>query len=325
MNPMPTRVQAAPRDVDVRPGEQGGDQQAAGRVGQAQAEQGPDREEQADRGQVRERGDQQRAPLAERHRDRVDALATVEVEVEDRVDHVEAADPQPHGQEQQHRRQRDAARHRDPGGGRREAVGQAQRVVAEPGEALGVGIDDEGRDDDRPQVAAGRRQEERGQHEHAERGGREGHDLGAREAAGGQLALRRARVAGVDAGVDQAVQGHGGAARRHHGDRDPDERLPRRDALLGEHRAGVGEGQGVDAVLDLDEPGEQGRAHGGARGAMRTPCGQRRPYLKRRPSSDQRASTRALTAGSMASSSGHARGWPSSGQALVASMPILAP
>ncbi len=33
-----------------------------------------------------------------------------------------------------------------------------------------------------------------------------------------------------------------------------------------EHRAGVGEGQSVDAVLDLDEAGEQGRTHGAARG-----------------------------------------------------------
>ena len=42
-----------------------------------------------------------------------------------------------------------------------------------------------------------------------------------------------------------------------HGDRDPQQLRPGRHAVGGQERARVGEGQRVDAVLDLDEPGEE--------------------------------------------------------------------
>ena len=47
-------------------------------------------------------------------------------------------------------------------------------------------------------------------------------DLRPRERAGGELAIRRARVPRVDLGVDETVQGHRERPRADHRDRDPD-------------------------------------------------------------------------------------------------------
>ena len=74
-----------------------------------------------------------------------------------------------------------------------------------------------------------------------------------------QLAAGRARIAGVDAGVDQAVERHREAARADHRDRDP-ERSPRAGhAVDGEERADVRERQREDRVLELDEREEEPR------------------------------------------------------------------
>ena len=181
----------------------------------------------------------------------------VEVEVEDRVDDVEAADPQPDGEEQQPRDGAERPAHRQPRGRRRQAQREAERVVAEPREALGVGIEDEGGQRDGPEVAARLGELERRDDEQRHRHGREEPDLASAQAPGRQLARGRARVARVELGVDQPVERHGRAARPDHGDRDPHQLRPGRHAVRRQKRAGVGEGQRVDAVLDLDEPGEE--------------------------------------------------------------------
>ena len=91
---------------------------------------------------MRERRDTQRPGLADAHRDRVDALAAVEVEVEDRRRRRRSRRPR------DRRPGRagpatsdDRAADRDPRRRRREAVGETESVVAEPGEALGERIE----------------------------------------------------------------------------------------------------------------------------------------------------------------------------------------
>ena len=206
----------------------------------------------------------QRPALPERHRDRVQAVPAVEVQVEDGVDDVEAAHPEADGEEQQPRHGAEVAGDREPGGRRSQPQRQTERVVTEPGEALGVGVEDERRQRDRPQVAARLRELERREHQQGDRDEREQPDLAPPEPPGGELSRRRARVARVDLGVDEPVEGHRGAARAHHGHGDPEELRPGRQAVGGKERAGIRERQRVHAVLDLDEPGEECGLGGGA-------------------------------------------------------------
>ena len=91
----------------------------------------------------------------------------------------------------------------------------------------------------------------------------------AAQAAGRDLAAGGARVARVHLGVDEPVQGHGRAARPHHGDGDPEQVCPAGQALGGQEGAGIGERQRVHAVLHLDETSEEREPR--IRGAAR--CG----------------------------------------------------
>ena len=66
-----------------------------------------------------------------------------------------------------------------------------------------------------------------------------------------------ARIAAVDGRIHQPVERHGGGARAHHRDHDPDQLaadLGRGVAAVTERqqRAGKGEGQGENRVLELD-------------------------------------------------------------------------
>ena len=79
----------------------------------------------------------------------------------------------------------------------------------------------------------------------------------AREQAGGQMAHAGARVAGVQIGIHQAVEGHGGGARGYHGHHDPGQlhgARARVKSLLAEGQQGAGERerQSEDGMLELD-------------------------------------------------------------------------
>ena len=93
--------------------------------------------------------------------------------------------------------------------------------------------------------------------EDAGHGGEEAPGEAGTEQAGGDVAGFGARVAGVDIGVEDAVEGHAGRAGADHGDDDPDE-LPGgavdREAAVAPGQEGAGEGkwQRKDRVLELD-------------------------------------------------------------------------
>ena len=75
------------------------------------------------------------------------------VEVEQRVEEVEAGDPEADRAAERPRLPRELTRDRDPGADRREAEAGAEPEVAEPRDALQVRVDDEHHDRDRPQPA----------------------------------------------------------------------------------------------------------------------------------------------------------------------------
>jgi len=74
----------------------------------------------------------------------MDALAPVEVDIETGVDDVEATDPEGDHAHKQEWLPGPYPGDSDPGAHRRQADRGSQEDVAERGEALGIGIDDEG-------------------------------------------------------------------------------------------------------------------------------------------------------------------------------------
>ena len=259
----------------------------------------PEPDEEGDGACVGDPGDEEGRPDAEAERDRVQALAPVDLEVHRRVDDVEAADPERDGAAEQERLPVDGAGHRDPAADRREPVDRPQERMAEPGEPLEIRVDDEAGNRDRPEDVRHRRELPHGDEEHGERRGGERPDLDRREQPGRELAAGGARVSGVDPRVDQPVERHRQAARADHRHGDPREELRGGHLAGGEDRAGVGVGQGEDGVLELDERDEPAGVDGG-----RGQCAVGRSSRSRRPWS---------SAGATASkSSAHARGLPGS-------------
>ena len=97
------------------------------------------------------------------------ALATVDLDVEERVEEVEAGDPGRDRGAERPRLPGKLAGERDPGADGREAVDRAQPEVREPREALQVRVDDEAGDGDRPEPADERVELPHGDEEDRER------------------------------------------------------------------------------------------------------------------------------------------------------------
>src|SRR5919204_6974328 len=204
-------------------------------------------------GGVREPGAPEESLLTEPRRDRVESLLPIDLEIEERVEEVEAGDPERDRAAEGPRLPRRAARDRDPGADGGGPVEGAEPEVAEPGPALQVRVDDEGHDRDWPEPADDRVQLEDGDEEERKRGRAEGGDLAAAEESGWELARGSARIARVDRGIDQPVQAHRQRAGPDHREGDPDEIVRGRNPTDAEQRADVGERQREDRVLDLDE------------------------------------------------------------------------
>ena len=195
-------------------------------------------------------------PHPEAGRPRVQPLCAVDLQVEERVEEVEARHPQRDRGAEGPRLPRQLARDRHPGADRRQAVDRAQPEVAEPGRPLQVRVDHEGRDRDRPEPAHDGVELPDGDQEDHERQDAERDHLPGPQAPARELPCRGPWVPRVDAGVHQPVQRHGQRAGAHHRDRDPDEIVGARDGVHCEEGADVRERQREDRVLDLDERGE---------------------------------------------------------------------
>ena len=95
----------------------------------------------------------ERAALAEPRRPGVQPLLAVDVDVEERVEEVEAGDPRGDRGAERPRLPRQLALDRRPGADRREPVDRAEPEVAQPREPLQVRVDDERDDRDRREPA----------------------------------------------------------------------------------------------------------------------------------------------------------------------------
>ncbi len=219
----------------------------------------PDRDETRDRRSVRDPRAEEHSADAEPRRDGVQPLLAVDVDVEQRVEEVEARDPERDRGAEHPRLPRELAGDRNPAPDRREPVHDPEPDVAEPGPALQVRIDDEAGDGNRPEPARDRRELPHGEEKDRERHRAEQRHLDDRQLAARNLPAGGARIARVEPRVDQPVQRHRQRPRADHRDGDPDEVVPARPRIDGEERADVRKGQREDGVLDLHEPREARR------------------------------------------------------------------
>src|SRR5712691_991468 len=116
------------------------------------------------------------------------AFRAVDLDVEERVEEIEARHPERDGGAEQPRLPRQVVRDRDPGADGGEAVDRAEPEVAEPREALEVRVDDEARDRNRPEPVRERRELEHRDEEERKRRNAEERDLDDAELAARQLA-----------------------------------------------------------------------------------------------------------------------------------------
>src|SRR5206468_1035325 len=126
--------------------------------------------------------------LAEADGDRLQALLAVDLQIEQRVEAVEAGHPERDRAAEGPRLPRDRSRDRRPGTDRRKSVDRPQPEVAEPGPALQVRVDDEAGDREWPEPMHEWVELEDRDQEDDERGDAEGDDRRGREQSGRQLA-----------------------------------------------------------------------------------------------------------------------------------------
>ena len=208
-------------------------------------------------GAMQEPRNQQRAGYAQPSRQAEQAGFGIELVILAGVDDIEAGRPEGDGGGKPKNADIERSAHGDPGGGGRDPQGESQNQVRKGGEALGKRISEDDAQRDRGQAEAQRVQLARGQDEDQRRNYDETPREARREQPGGDVAQPGARIAGVDVGVDEAVERHGGRARPDHRDHDPAQLAPQLSAAKtavtdGQQRPGQRERQREDRVLELD-------------------------------------------------------------------------
>ena len=185
-------------------------------------------------------------------RHRVEPLPPVELDVLAGVEEVEPRDPHGDGEPEEPRRRLHRPAHRDPGAGRRRAVGEPEDPVGEPREALRVGVAHQEDERDRRQREAERPELPRGHEEDRRRARRGDGEVAGREEPAREVPPGRPRVPRVEMAVDQPVRRHRRRPRRDHRHRDPEDGVPPGPPARRQHHAEVGERQREHGVLHLD-------------------------------------------------------------------------
>src|SRR6202451_3324446 len=144
------------------------------------------------------------------------------------------------------------AAHSEPRGSRSDAQRETKHQMRPARDALGIGIKknygkSDGRETQREAIQLRCGEDENAARYHDERCYESGRKMSRRNGTGAG-----AWVGGVDGCIGQAVEGHGGGARRDHGDHDPRELTDGRYASSCEHRAAESEGERENGVLPLD-------------------------------------------------------------------------
>ena len=207
----------------------------------------------SDRADVHHGRAREHAALAEPGRPRMQADLPVVLQVEQRVEEVEAGDPEGNRGAQRPRLPRKLTGDGHPRANRGQPERRAEPEVAEPGEALQIRVDDEHANGNRPEPAHDRVEVPHGEEVERQRRHAERHDLGAPERAGRELSRGRAGVARVELGVDQPVERHRQRPCADHREHDPGDVGSPRPAADREHRADDRERQREHRVLELDE------------------------------------------------------------------------
>ncbi len=197
-------------------------------------------------------GDPEGAGDADVAGDGMESGVAVEVEILTGVEDVETCDPEGDGGGENKDARIEGATNGDPCGCGRDSEGEAEREVRPAGEALGIGIKEQdgerhGREPEGEAIQLGS-----GQNEDGAGDDDEGSDEGGREMAGGESASAGTGIGGVESGIGEAVEGHGGGAGSEHGDYDPEKLMSRGQAGGGQHSSAEGERESEDGVLPLD-------------------------------------------------------------------------
>jgi hypothetical protein len=142
--------------------------------------------------------------------DGVESGVAVEVEILAGVEDVEAGDPEGDGGGENKDARVEGAANGDPGGGGRHAEGEAEHEMRPAGEALGVGIKEQDREGDRREPEREAIQLGGGENKDGAGDDHKSCDEGGREMAGRESAGAGAGIGGVDGGIGEAIEGHGG-------------------------------------------------------------------------------------------------------------------
>src|SRR5262249_45450864 len=233
-------------------------------VPRTELEPGTDGGEQRDDTEVKRPGAGEDAVHSPPRRPRVETLRAVVLDVEERIEQIEARHPERDGTTERPRLPGRRPRDGEPCADRRQPETGTEPEMAEPRHSLEIGVHDEQRHRDRPQPAHDGIELEDGNEKERQCDDAERADLSARKRSGRQLALRRARIAHVDVGVDQSVQTHGGRPRTHHREGDPDEVVRGRRGVFRQKGARVRKRECEHRVLELDQPRKQARQLNGS-------------------------------------------------------------
>ena len=201
---------------------------------------------------VKGAGDPESAGDADVARDGVEAGVAVELEILAGVEDVETGDPESDGGGEKKDARIEGAANGDPGGGRGDAEGETEHEMRPAGEALGVGVEEQHGKCDRGKPEGEAIQLGGGENEDGGGNDDKGGDECGRKMAGGKSAGASAGIGGVDGGVGEAIEGHGGGAGGDHGDDDPEKLMGGGKAGGGEHGSAESERESEDGVLPLD-------------------------------------------------------------------------
>src|SRR6185437_14088192 len=291
------------------------------RVDRAATHRESDRRQSDDREHVQHPRCQQRAALTPSNRDRVQRVASIELDVLQCIQNVKSRDPRRH-------RNCEHAQH-PPRACPRPRYGQItadgsdrepdpEHHVRPAREPLGEAVEENPRQRDRRKQKANVIQLERRKQEHTARYPDGDHRFCNAERAGRKLAHLRARVQSIDLTVGDPVESHRGEARGGKCNHDPAHLAHRHSRVIArEHHANQRERQREERVRKLYKVDISDDARDAVE-RLTLACGHN-------PSVLHIASTRAFVASSISILRGQFRVNPSSGNFRVASIPILEP
>src|SRR5215831_9398606 len=164
---------------------------------------------------------EQRRRDAEAHGNRAEAVRAIELEILARVEDVETADPRADRDRENPRLPSPAPAHRQPSANRRDRHREAEKQLRVRRIPFGERIPEDDCERERREQQAQSAQLPRREKKHDGRRRYERRRFSERHRAARQFAIGCSRIERVHARIDEPVEPHRGAARRHHRDENP--------------------------------------------------------------------------------------------------------